>query len=449
MVKISTPLVVLLLFMIGLETFYLNLRYLQPALQSTTNAGGRDKAIPTTINSTAKAIHVDRPLLILHVGPGKTGTTSIQEILAKKWSKNALLSDHYLYIGNNGGILEKSQSYQCAGRANKSICNLSSKLTDLVRYNENQPTNLVGSNEFLANLNSTIRRAWVDATRDKWDVRIVVSYRRFHELLPSNYNQHFKKTRIPAKKSVDGHHNWPGIGGNIRVPSLPEYLLSKINDKEFESFNSYQAWSEDFPNNATSVFHFHQEGDLTTNFVCQAIPCAQTMCDQMTKKTIARPLSNSNRSTNYLGYDILAVYAYEQGLVHEFYNRYSLAMAIGKHHKEWLLSGGTNSSASTTTETDIDNLHLPMVCLNADALAKLYEISLWFELWAKPFAPKPTTDFDASWNATLDKQTLCSVDAAKALEQVGWKEFFHSRYSKNKKQKIMKKKESAHTRKKS
>ena len=50
---------------------------------------------------------------MLHAGPGKTGTTSIQATLAKKWSELLLRSKNYTNIGNNASILKSCKLAKC------------------------------------------------------------------------------------------------------------------------------------------------------------------------------------------------------------------------------------------------------------------------------------------------------------------------------------------------
>jgi len=317
--------------------------------------------------------------------------------------------------------LNTDLSYNCDNN-NKVGCNriLSSELVDLL---EKEDRNLVGSNEFLGSLNDEKRQAWVDATRDKknvtrnkWNMTVVVSYRRLHELLPSSYNQHFKKNRIKSETREDGHHNWPGVQGNYKIPTFLEYLANKVDLNKHISAQTYEAWGKDFP---VSIFNVHQEGDLTTNFVCQAIPDADRMCHRLTNEGPEETKRHDNGSTLFVDYDILAVIAYEKGLVHESDNRYELCRAIELQHKELMKS-----------ERD-----LPRACPDKDSLDQLYKASLKFESWALALAfgvSKPVTDFNESWNTTLEKEKLCSVNATAALEQDTWREFFRLRYSRQK-----------------
>lgn len=402
------------------------------SIWSRSNVEDRMLNLITPTHFTTNHDHINinnsntTPLLLLHVGPGKTGTTSIQAMLAKNSSEELLRSDKYRYIGNDAGVLKKPLSYHCdpnhtGGVRGGGGCRrtLSEDLLNLLTTARTQNTNLVGSNEFLDILTDEKRGAWVDATgNDRWDARIVVSYRRLHELLPSHYNQHYKKNRIPSEPKAYGHHNWPGVDGNYKLPPFAEYLEREVDLTQHDTVRTYEAWGKDF---SVSVFNVHQEGDMATNFVCQVIPGADELCRKLTDeagrseqptggKNISSS-SSSNGSIMLLDYDILAVHAYEQGLVHEFDNRYELTRAIQQHHKK-------------------GKLDLPRACPDQRALEELYLASKRFEAWAVTLgASKPLTDFEASWETTLLDQKLCSVDAAVAAEQKVWKEFFRLRYA--------------------
>lgn len=109
-------------------------------------------------------------------------------------------------------------------------------------------------------------------------MRVVFSYHCLHEVMSSLYNQHYKDSRIPTKAITYGHHNWPGINSNYNIQSFLKYRTN-TDLNEHVSVQHYQAWSEDF---SVSIFNVHQEGDLATNFICQTIPGANKMCQQLT-----------------------------------------------------------------------------------------------------------------------------------------------------------------------
>jgi hypothetical protein len=357
------------------------------------------------------ATQIERPLLVLHVGPGKTGTTSIQKTL--KNETEALKADKYTYIGNNAGPLDKTQSYHCENHEERKGCThvLGEEMMHLLKaYRKSYNHTLLGSNEFIYNLNDDRRRAWVDATQTlyQWNMQVVVSYRRLHEYLPSLYNQHYKKNRLPTEPKLYGHHNWPGIDGNYKLPTFPEYLETKVDMTQHDTLSTYEAWGKDFP---VSVFNVHQEGDLATNFVCQIVPGAKTLCDELTRRFVAQNEGkHSNIAKVVFDYDIMGVTAWEKGLIHpERDSRNHLRKDIMKHHRETL-----------------NSTELPQVCPNATMLERFRESSSKHEKWSESFAQKPVSSFAESWEHMLPK--FCSVDAEAALQLPEWKTFFAKRY---------------------
>ncbi len=337
-----------------------------------------------------------KPVLILHVGPGTMAAQSIETALSKDYNEELLHSNNYTYITTD--VMKRSRSYHCdANVTTGCIRRLSSDLIELL---ESQDQNLIGSNVLLSDLDDEKRRAWVDATANKRDVNVVVDYVRLYELLPSRYNEYIEKKK--------NDRNWPGIQGSNKVPSFSEYLANTADLKAHESVRTYEGWAKDFP---VSVFNLHQEGDLSANFVCQELKGADQLCQKLTQGPHLRRRKLRNiGSSMVLDYDILAVHAYEQGLVHESDNRSELAQAIQDHHKR-------------------SKRDLPRACPDKETLDKVYNASKEFESWALGTgASKPSTDLDASWNMVLKDNKLCGVDPAAAIEQELWKNFFRLRY---------------------
>jgi len=365
-------------------------------------------------HSMEPATKTERPLLILHVGPGKTGTTSVQNTLENE--TKALESDQCTYIGNNEGPLDKTKSYHCENHEPRKGCTrvLGDEMMDLLKtYSKSYNHTLFGSNEFLYDMKDHRIMAWVNATQNlyQWNVQVVVSYRRLHEYLPSFYNQHYKKNRISTESQTYGHHNWPGIDGNYKLPTFPEYLENRVNHEvdliKHDTVSTYEAWRKYFN---VSIFNVHQEGDLTTNFVCEILK-TETLCNELTRRFVAKNEgTRSNTATIVFDYDIMGVTAWEKGLIHPFLDsRNPLREDIKKHHQKQL-----------------NSTKLPMVCPNATILERLRESSWKHEKWAEPFTEKPVSSFDESWEHMLPK--FCSVDAEAALQLPEWKTFFEERY---------------------
>lgn len=347
---------------------------------------------------------------VIHVGPPKTGSTSIQHTLTDTKCNSTLDFDNYRYF---------KELFDPRNPQHQAL-------------NVNNTANIIVVKEGLANGN--VSEAIMEAINSQWDVRVVVTYRRLHEILPSTYYQRYKRFPKNPKKVKGsivkgwnqklGHEHWPGIENDFRIPSFAEYLTDHYSfmtslwkgpspidgTVDYTSpvwLDVYQKWNEIVPNKV-SFFHFHQEGDPTTNFVCQAIPGANRTCDYLSSLT---PILGNPTNVGFLDSDILAVAAYEQGLVHKSDNRISLQLAIYNIAQE-----------------DQQSNRLPLICPDQEIIDKIYSASKHHESLMLPWASKPVTDFEASWNKALREQKFCSLDAPKALEQNFWKDFFLERY---------------------
>ena len=374
-----------------------------------------------------KEVNNSLPLFILHMGPGKTGTSTIQKDLSTL--KQELQKDNYSYIGNNGGPLNKGKLYSCSQEAK---CGLSEKVESYLEDKRRIGINLVGSNEFLSTFgqNNTHGEDWW-SMRGKWDFQIWLSYRRPFEIIPSFFNQQYKFKRDSNGNRLKGifssHEDWPGIKQDYRIPGFEEFFTKEdwLSRAHFVK-NAYYYWQPYA--DAVHIFNVHQHGDLSANFVCQTMPKANFTCAKLRRRENDhnQRLLVENPSKP-LDYDILAVHAYEQGLLNKTNSRKNVVKAIQHYHEK----------VKGLSEKD-----LPQRCLNSTVLYKFYHVSLDLEKWAvstwtstisksssqrvnlEPFSHEHLLDFNASWNKALEKKKLCSVDAVKVMKQKDWQEFF-------------------------
>ena len=107
--------------------------------------------------------------------------------------------------------------------------------------------------------------------------------------------------------------------GEEELPTFPEYLENRVNHEvdliKHDTVSTYEAWRKYFN---VSIFNVHQEGDLTTNFVCEILK-TETLCNELTRRFVAKNEgTRSNTATIVFDYDIMGVTAWEKGLIHPF-----------------------------------------------------------------------------------------------------------------------------------
>jgi len=187
--------------------------------------------------------------------------------------------------------------------------------------------------------------------------------------------------------------------------------------------------------------NIHKDEHLTTNLVCNALNGATHTCSGLRKydeQDHQSPRVKKNASVN-LDYDILAVFACENGLVDKSYNRRDVTSAIKKYVKK-------------------NDLSLPKKCPNATVLEYMYNWSLESEQWAisaieqtntigtgmqmeqqrtigeleieiKPLNEEHQLDFDADWEHHLRAKKFCTADGVETFKQdEQWQKFFEDAF---------------------
>jgi len=329
--------------------------------QNVTKANSNSDSGKNTQRESEPESEGRQPMFVLHVGPGKTGTTTVQNGL-KKHEAELLQDDGYEYVGDNSGILGKNGS------------TMKAKLQELLCGGSDH--DIIGSNEFLALPASGYLQEWIKVTNVsdvcggvRWDVRVLVTDRRIFEVFPALYNQRYKIFRGKGGYHYD-HKEWPGVGNDYRIPTMPEHLETQRNDTEFiwsRSQEVYKRWSEVGP---VSLFLVHQEGDMFARYVCRALP-GSGLCDKLTRAAAAgaTTVKAANPSTRYLDHDILGVESYNRGLVHASDKRFPLSTAVGKRWNELVERNGGGGNRQPLPADGVPRrgrLRLPLRRFQAD-----------------------------------------------------------------------------------
>lgn len=374
----------------------------------------------------------NRPRFVLHVGPPKTGTSTIQHALKQEAIRALLKEDNYVTLGSTHGKmkipkLKFANATQTRYEFRENVIKkLDAKMT-------NGP-NVLGSNEGLSHISEEECQAW-SSLHDSWDFRVVMTYRRLHSYLPSQWNQHFKFLRSTKKMTHTGHgsrihrghHDWPGIQGDYEIPTIEEWVKSKFvgpGKRKHPARKSWDLWAR-CTDNPLKLINMHDNdkyrGDFLTHFVCEGLPDAHTLCTSLLNDNVPIPES-TNESVN-LDYDMLATSAHQGGLVHERHLRLNVTKAIETY----------------TTE---HRLAFPRSCPSSTFMEWLYEWSLESEMWAmhvlqdpgsssskiwNPLSRVQQAQFDADWERALPK--FCTVDTAQTLQQEVWQKFFAERFA--------------------
>ncbi|OEU23091.1 hypothetical protein FRACYDRAFT_233257 [Fragilariopsis cylindrus CCMP1102] len=378
--------------------------------------------------SANKTIRRDElPTFVLHVGPQKSGTTAIQKELHAPHMKQLLRQDNFTVIDDD--IIRKKHLNFLTTTSNGTIFEFPKDFVKVVEKQRKVPgQNIFGSSEFLRVPNDRQCQAWnnmfmspVDDEIDKsdgqkWNLHVVITYRRLHSYLPSGWNQKYKLFRINRRPVHLHHQNWPGVKGDYRIPSFDEWFVEKYYGQSHHLHLAqvrYSAWKK--CSDEIIIVNIHDlnvhgvDSDLTTNFVCKALKGA-------------------------------TLHAYENELIG----------VDPKHAIDNALYRRDHVTLKVQEHADSNGIALPMKCPNSTVLDFIYDWSLKSEQWAfsvmqnhnanstemgvlhpdvienQPLTKERLSNFNNDWEKSLAEKKFCNVDFVETLKQKEWQKFFRN-----------------------
>lgn len=319
-----------------------------------------------TYSSTIQQKQKHKPYFIFHVGPPKTATTAIQCGLAK-FSQSLAEQDSYYYLGKpcdqgiplqNGEPLWRPHfllSELSSGKLLRLGQQLRARLEHHSAYQQEGNVNhnvIVSIENFEAGIQTEEGWNVFQELVNDWHVRIVISYRRWFEWLPSLYFQQNKKK--PAHTTL-----------------LNFLKMHLQNDAMHPTNNTLQRYLPHFDD--ILIFDIHQAeaqgGDVIQHFICQALPTADRVCEEL-KKNNAQPAAASVRVSTSLDYYKFAHAAKQQG--------YTV-----RHPKRTL------ARFQEFQQSQPDHYHSLRACLPPSRLEDLFETSKQFEQQLVPLLLSP------------------------------------------------------------
>jgi hypothetical protein len=256
------------------------------------------------------------PHFVLHIGPPKTATTTIQCTL-HQMSENLAKEDSYYFLGKTCPNLGHHMgNNETAIHGHHLLMGLNGGNSDTrgyialkarMDYHRSQGNNIVYSNEGFANHMVDQNVTW-ELLQDLfvgWKVRIVIGYRHYFEWIRSLYYQQY----LHDKKYMK---NWPGQGRGVAHPSFLEYLDYHLlrwetNDLSVDgghiarsfghhlTLSTYHKFSPHFDD--VQIFNLYDEGAVATNFVCNMLPNADSTCNLLKSSSTTQQHTGSPTAT--------------------------------------------------------------------------------------------------------------------------------------------------------
>lgn len=403
-----------------------------------------------------------RPLFIIHVGPPKTGSTTLQCTLESLRDK--IEADKFAYIGRPECIglnidYERRREFRMFSQALVTDYQCHIALQDVTNNNTNtteQPfqcwkefiekvenykrhnRNVLFSDEAMSNriartysYRPTVPYPWnaLESVLQGWDVRFLTLHRPFYDFLPSVYNEIYKlgpgKRRLKLwHKSNDSEDKCIDQGGKI-VPKpfdVDEYVFTIANLMEpGQTLYPTPVQIYQILQNRTSKIMLvdldykgkGSEDDFISHIVCEKLPGLQNTC--LGLREMRRHDNDSTKQRNPsipLHYDLIAAEACKRGVVNgSTVSRNFVRDSARQYHEE--INGRTAND-------------LALECPDKSTLQKILDISLDHERifrgkeWREENETQAINKF---WAAANEKKKFCTVDSKSVIENKGWKEF--------------------------
>jgi hypothetical protein len=205
------------------------------------------------------------------------------------------------------------------------------------------------------------------------------------------------------------HSSWPDEGG-VRIPGFNDWFNalsqeSEVSKIEHISMHLRDRYISSF--DEVNFYPYHELADLEKNFVCKIVPGAIQTCESA-KNSEKNTNEVSSLSTEYTDGDILAVNAYEKGLIKKGLDREHVADAI----RNRLRSTGKN---------------LARVCVS-EVTKKLYDWMIDSEksMLGSRWSSKRIAGINIDFQSFLESGKLCALDVEKELQNESWIAFFRS-----------------------
>jgi len=352
------------------------------------------------VQTKNQLVKTEKLQLLLHVGPGKTATTSIQkEIISQV--KNLEKDNWLIYRCHpardlNYCLYMDAAKCQDGSEEWKRISNIVRKATD-------EKMNILISTERYWG-NSTINA--YKSLFQNFQVKIVVGYRRFYEYLPSSYWQTYKwscskklSTQVALRKLYRE---------KLLIPPLSQFVQHKTNHPTFARLEQFKPYFDDI-----KIFNIHRSCVLCS-FFCDIVQNARNSC-----KAIRLKYSEIETTRKNVGQSMWHI---------------RLAQQLLMVNKEVDEPNDRLACSSLATEIMLFNdekleskvYKLPKTCLPEESQNQLLNISLGMEKTLVPHffssdegEKKHRVEFE---RASYD--TLCDVDIPALFKDTNWNEFF-------------------------
>ena len=339
----------------------------------------------------------NQPLLVVHVGPPKTGTTSLQHMIGVY--EPQLMEDNYFFAGGSSFI----DSFNICTRRMVSSPNVTHECWTNI-FNATEGHRKAGHNFILSNEVLSLRandEQYFDVLRrviDPWmpNILVVVGYRHLHNFVHSTHYELQKNERWPSLrergKNVDSFVKfWQANHGKVSIGPVPTPAAVMAHFRNLH-YN-------------VSVLDIETKEQIS-EFFCRVLPNASHTCQYHKVQPPFIPTLNT-KDLGRVNYDSLALLAFEQKMFKKTQTRGYVRAKI-KRFNERVLKHGPDDFVLKCLDSNQEEDFLQESMDHARA-AGFYDLD-----------DAIRSDFAKA----KEKKKLCSINAPVVFWQEAWQAFF-------------------------
>ena len=384
-----------------------------------------------------------KPYLVIHVGPTKTASTSLQMDLTRL--NDTLVEDNWFYAGR---YYRPICTYNMDNTTIKSINRSQSSLVDsflsvFLRFlafwpekcgrmecmnafaaelNKYKGRNVLVSDESIAFRGYRDPEAYriiADMFTDEWNVLIVAGYRHFFQWLPSDLFQDQRLDMVGDKKIRK--NAWPGLkkdgkSGKRMKTLFPDYYKNWHRYRHAFTTSIVKSLNNSLPVKILKLDEEDDDRSPQTRLVCDILPRAPASCQKMMELEQSHDTSVANKGglpdVLHINYDILVVEAAEAGLVD-----------MKRFDRKYLREEARAYNEDRFKQTPYD---FDLTCPTSSQLEEFLGMSLQYErdIFGDEGASRDEEYHRAVFQDYVDRGAFCHIDAKATLKKEPWKTFF-------------------------
>jgi hypothetical protein len=411
-----------------------------PAIISYPDANQpRPSGLATGINGR----NASKPYFVLHVGPPKTATTTLQTELTHY--QRALAEDDYGYLGQrmvnpdnmwdheHGELLLMLQDRDCQKHVHEARINghrpwprCWRRFLQVLKLRRHEGRSVILSEENLAikytDFGDGIGRTSIDwpalnmaLKYQGWEPLVIVGYRRLYDIMPSAKQQWDRWTKVNP-----GLREWPPVGRHLQPlfpnvledPRLYDGYVAKYIPRTIQWSYTDHLVKMISPHIPVRLLNMHDPSSIRTTFLCQVLPHAPGACRQSRIDDEQADGELHRNSEESLFYDAITTAAADRGWFNtDLLRRRVVGLAVRDYYEQ---------------ERHEDPKNLPLICPNTTELEILLDRSLIKEeqiLTAAVAETMREEHIQGFWKS-VDKHKFCWIDIDKTLEDPHWEQFF-------------------------